>query len=242
MSLNEKKADREQGKGGSRVYKDNVVVTKQTASSLQSKLRAEGISQINVVGLTSRNFLLASMCEKGWKKYEDKFFEKWFGSLRKFVDKDLIDPRTVWLQTYGIPMNVWLEENLKGYTRWMGDWISWSYQKDNESEFFNPVICISTERREKIEESMNILMKGKLYPIKFVDISNFEKLENKMGPMSLTDGEIISKVRKEDGRMESKDKDLNVVNEVEFSQVEESNSVVVSNGSKGCTQESLFAP
>lgn len=96
--------------------------------------------------------------------------------MRNFSDIDLIMPRIVWLESQGLPMTAQLEKNLKGYTQHLGEWVSWSYEKDEGRAFFNPLICISTTCYDTIMESMRVLVKGKLYDIKFLEVTNKENL------------------------------------------------------------------
>ncbi|KAK1403676.1 hypothetical protein POM88_003281 [Heracleum sosnowskyi] len=92
-------------------------------------------------------------------------------------------PRTVWVECKGLPMNVWLEENLKAFTMFMGEWLSWTYQKDDSNEFFNPLICLSTSRTDTIDESFEVMVKGKLLSISFSEVLDKEGLKGKILPM-----------------------------------------------------------
>lgn len=109
----------------------------------------------------------------------------WFSRVKKFNDNDLVVPRTVWLESQGIPMSAWLKENLKGYTKHLGEWVTWSYQKDEGMDLFNPIICLSTVNYETIVEKMKILVKGKHYDVSFSEIINKELLNGKI--MSMQD-------------------------------------------------------
>lgn len=42
----------------------------------------------------------------------------------------------------------WLEQNLKAYNKSLGEWISWSYQKDMELEIYNPCTTYDTTIKE----------------------------------------------------------------------------------------------
>ena len=68
---------------------------------------------------------------------------------------------------------------------------------------------------------------------------NGKELKNKMGSISLSEGGIISKVMKEHGGIESKDKDLKVDREVSTSQTVESKAVEVSKGSQGYSKGNI---
>lgn len=76
-----------------------------------------------------------------------------------------------------------MEENFKGYTSHLGEWISWTYQKDEGRDFFNPLICIATTCYDTICEVIKILVKGKSYVVKFVEINNKEILQGKTNSM-----------------------------------------------------------
>lgn len=94
--------------------------------------------------------------------------------------------RTTWVQSKGIPMTAWLEENIKAYTRELGEWISWSYQKDDSKDLFDPIICISTNRFDLIKEEMIILVRGVQYKIRFEEILEPRDLAGKLSPMQIS--------------------------------------------------------
>ncbi|KAK1361500.1 hypothetical protein POM88_045974 [Heracleum sosnowskyi] len=81
-------------------------------------------------------------------------------------------------------MTAWLEENLKAYTKQMGEWCSRSYQRDDMNTFFNPLICISTEISHRIKEKMKVKVKRKLYEIYFEEVN---LLKGKVLPMETSD-------------------------------------------------------
>lgn len=64
--------------------------------------------------------------------------------------------------------------------------MSWSYQKDDSNEFFNPLICLSTNKIDKVEEDMIILGKGKKYLVKFIKVLNIIELEGKILHMQIS--------------------------------------------------------
>lgn len=80
-------------------------------------------------------------------------------------------------------MIAWLEENLKAYTARFGEWVTWSYQKDNSHSFFNPLICIQTAHMEKINEDLKVLVKGKNLMIRFKEVDTIEDFLDKLDPM-----------------------------------------------------------
>lgn len=79
----------------------------------------------------------------------------------------------------------------------VGEWLSWSYKKDNENDFFNPIICISTNKMEVISENLKILVKGKHYDIKFEEVINQESLVGKISPMQLSSTWVVNNTSKD---------------------------------------------
>lgn len=77
-------------------------------------------------------------------------------------------------------MNAWLEENIKAYTKELGERISWSYQIDNLNDLFDPIICIFTNRLDKIKEEMIILVKGVQYKVRLEEILESKDLTEKI--------------------------------------------------------------
>lgn len=160
----------------------------ENSTSLQEAIDLLGHNSIKVVGLSDRKFLLRTELETGWKYFEVKDLDMLFSKLRDFSQEDLVLERTVWIQSYGLPMNALLEENLKGYTNGLGEWLSWSYQKDKSNDFFNPIICVSTTLKDFICEDMTVLVRGKHYKVIFEEITNQNKLVDKIAPMQLYSG------------------------------------------------------
>ncbi|KAK1364860.1 hypothetical protein POM88_040421 [Heracleum sosnowskyi] len=102
-------------------------------------------------------------------------------------------PMKVWVECKGLPMKIWLEENLKAYTMFMGEWLSWTYQRDDSNEFFNPLVCLSTERIDTREEKFKVMVKGKQLSISFSEVTNKNWLKGKILPMQ--DGKVRMEVK-----------------------------------------------
>lgn len=134
-----------------------------------------------MVGLSNRKFILRSESDSGWDEVQENDLSSWFPRIRKFTQQDLVMEKIVWVQSRGIPMNAWLEENVKAYTKNIGEWISLSYQKDELNDLFDPVFCFSTRSMDK--EEMIILVRGIQYSIKFEEILDPRDLVRKTSPM-----------------------------------------------------------
>lgn len=167
------------------LFQTKVALSKEVESpvTLQDKMSQEGLGFIKVVGLSERKFLLRSEKEEGWENFGLEPLLKWFSNIRSFEEKDLYLSRIAWLECKGLPMNAWVEENLKAFTKPLGEWISWTYQKDNMNVLFNPLICLSTASTDPINEEMKILVKGKHCHISFSEILEGGSLKGKMLPM-----------------------------------------------------------
>lgn len=56
-----------------------------------------------------------------------------------FEEMNLVMDRTAWVECVGLPLIAWVEPNVKAFTKKMEEWISWTYQKDDSNDFFNPL-------------------------------------------------------------------------------------------------------
>ncbi|KAK1379692.1 hypothetical protein POM88_026436 [Heracleum sosnowskyi] len=144
----------------------------ESADSLQQQLDEANLDYVKVVGLTERKFLLRSENDTNWDTVDFKTLAEWFSVVRKFQSKDLVLPRTVWIECIGLPMTAWLEENLKAYTSKIGEWISWSYQIDESNTFVNPMICLATTNHEEIRKELKVLVKGQNYTVNFKEVKD----------------------------------------------------------------------
>ncbi|KAK1360354.1 hypothetical protein POM88_044828 [Heracleum sosnowskyi] len=167
------------------LYQSMIGVTwvDETPENLQDSLLEMGYSYIKVVGLSDRKFILRNEESPEWKDFAFKNLSHLFSVIRKFKEEDMIVPRTVWIECSGLPMLAWLEENLKAFSARLGEWVTWSYQKDDINAFFNPLICLQSCEMSQIEDEMTVLVKGKKYKIKFKEIQNRERMKDKMDHM-----------------------------------------------------------
>lgn len=154
-----------------------------TPVGLQDKLSQERFDFIKVVGLSERKLLLRSEKTEGWEDSALDPLLKWLSKVKPFEENDLYISRLVWLECKGLPMNAWIESNLKAFTKSFGEWISWTYQRDNMNVLFNPLICLSSNSPSLINEELKILIKGKQCHICFSEIVEGEVLKGLMLPM-----------------------------------------------------------
>ncbi|KAK1363102.1 hypothetical protein POM88_038663 [Heracleum sosnowskyi] len=77
-----------------------------------------------------------------------------------------------------LPMTAWKEDVLKAYTRHLGSWIDWCYQNNDNLSVFNPLIRLEISVRQKIDDSMKILFKGKPLEIVFKEVDMNKWMEN----------------------------------------------------------------
>ncbi|KAK1387930.1 hypothetical protein POM88_016108 [Heracleum sosnowskyi] len=167
------------------LFQTKVALTKleNQADIVQNDIEKIGFGKIKVVGLSGRKFLLRSEEEEGWANMDIAELKEYFSIVRNFEEEDLFMPRTVWIECTGLPMNAWVEENLRAYTKKIGEWLSWTYQKDGKNEFFNPIICVSTNKVKLIDESVLISIKSKNLEINFREITDLNYLVGKIAPM-----------------------------------------------------------
>ncbi|KAL1829669.1 hypothetical protein ACET3Z_008081 [Daucus carota] len=163
------------------------------SKDLQEKLCDIGLSKYKVTLLSQRKFLIRKDQKDSWDDLVKTDLSVWFCNIRDFEDFDHTISRVIWLECRGLPMPAWKEENLRAFTDRFGKWISWSYQSDDLSEFFNPLICIDTTVRSSINDSMKILYKGKNKEIELKEILDLSVLANRALPMEFSESDKLGK-------------------------------------------------
>lgn len=170
----------------------------ESAESLQGKLALNGYEVVKVASVSDRKFFLRNEFQPDWKGVNLEGLSKWFSSVRKFNELDLMMSRTAWVECLGLPMNAWLEENLKAFTRNMGEWVSWSCQMDDSNRFINPLVCLATTSQELISDTLKILVKGKHFNIAFKEVQDIKNYfdDKKLPPPMQEQNENISEENK----------------------------------------------
>ncbi|KAK1394316.1 hypothetical protein POM88_013372 [Heracleum sosnowskyi] len=136
-------------------------------SYLLDMLHSEGLMDIRIVKAGSFIYYFNKVNNLIWEGKKREVLEKYFVKVRKSQEKDLIIPRMVEVECISLPVSAWLEENLKAYSKFVGEWISWSYQNEKDLEIFNPRVRCVTHIKDEIKEKMKITVKGKLYEVVF---------------------------------------------------------------------------
>lgn len=132
----------------------------ESAATMQEKLNDTGLTKYKVTSLSKRKFLIRKDVKDSWGLLDKTDLSVWFCKIRSYTEADHVISRVTWIECKGLPMPAWKEENLKALTSRFGEWISWTYQSDGLSEFFNPLICIDTTLQDKICDNMQVLYKG----------------------------------------------------------------------------------
>lgn len=110
-------------------------------------------------------YFVKKIDNENWNEDECKVLKKFFGKLKRCQEEDLIIPRVVEVECCGLPVMAWIEENMRAYTKIIGEWVSWSYQDEKDMSIFNPRIICVTNRYEEVDEKLRVYVKGKLYEI-----------------------------------------------------------------------------
>lgn len=79
-----------------------------------------------------------------WSKKDKEILDSYFVGVRKFREEDFISSRIVVVECLGIPMWAWIEENLKAFSKHLGEWIQWKYQNNDNLSVYNPKIFQET--------------------------------------------------------------------------------------------------
>lgn len=152
-----------------RLRKSLVEITSSEASPLNllKEFKENGFDGAKILKLNPLKFLISSDEDIDLKTLETKVSKvsKWFVRVRPFSEKDFIIPRMAKVRIAGLPMNAWVEENLKAFTHYLGEWVSWVFQDEVGLKVFNPEVTLLTTREQLIDDQMSILVKGKKYKL-----------------------------------------------------------------------------
>ncbi|KAK1393875.1 hypothetical protein POM88_012931 [Heracleum sosnowskyi] len=129
-----------------------------------------GITNVKVVQVSDSIFFLRREGSDDWLNEEKELLGKGCQVVRKVTEKDLVLPRIAHVKCVGLPINAWLETNLKAFTKSFGEWVSCCFQDETLLKLHNPVITLVTSQVDRIEEYLTILVKGKQYKVLFHEI------------------------------------------------------------------------
>lgn len=127
-------------------------------AALLQQIKDNGFVEARMLGINPRKFLISSNIHNDDLNSKRDFLSKWFYKIRPFNEKDFILQRLATLECIGLPMQAWVEENVKAYSSHLGEWLSWKYQNRKGCYIFNPQVTISTSCFERIEDSFDILV------------------------------------------------------------------------------------
>ncbi|KAK1398769.1 hypothetical protein POM88_008632 [Heracleum sosnowskyi] len=85
-------------------------------------LRAEGLKKVRILKVNKFTYYLNTEDNESWQEGEFTVLRRHFVKVRKFQEEDLIIPRVVEVECMGLPVSAWVEENLKAYTKFIGEW------------------------------------------------------------------------------------------------------------------------
>lgn len=144
-----------------------ILKKKVKASFLLKKLQENGLCNFRILQVNDHMHMLNKEDGGKWLERETKILETVVTKVRHFNDEDMVTPRVVNVECFGLPLNVWKKENLRAYIRGIREWIDWTYDNAEEKRIFNPVITLLTKKWDLIEDKLMISVKGKKYEIIF---------------------------------------------------------------------------
>lgn len=142
----------------------------QCPNELLDWLISENIKNVKVLMVNKKKFLFALDQYEGEVDLLKNILKARFFKIRDFVMEDYIMPRIAVVECVGLPMNAWIEDNLKGFSKSLGEWISWRFQNNEKRLVHNPLVEIHTIQYELIKEEMCVLVNGVKYKVSFREI------------------------------------------------------------------------
>ncbi|KAK1371305.1 hypothetical protein POM88_037397 [Heracleum sosnowskyi] len=116
-------------------------------------------------------FFLVNKDDKSeWLSEEKEALRTCSQMTREFTKEDFILPWLARVQCSGIPVQAWVEANLKAFTKNMGDWVSWCFQDEENLKIHSPVVTLVTNMVSKISENLTIMVHGKNYEVAFIEM------------------------------------------------------------------------
>ncbi|KAK1389756.1 hypothetical protein POM88_017934 [Heracleum sosnowskyi] len=86
----------------------------------------------------------------------------------------------VCIECTGLPINAWVEENLKAFTKHLGEWITWSFQEEENLRVYNPKILIAMRNYDQICDTLKVLVKGEQHMIGMKEIKSWVSKKSEM--------------------------------------------------------------
>ncbi|KAK1358118.1 hypothetical protein POM88_051374 [Heracleum sosnowskyi] len=99
-------------------------------------LRNKGLNQIRMVQANNNVYRINKEDKSEWSKEEVEVLKGCCHMVKVFSSEDLVIPRIARVRCSGISVHVWVEANLKAYTRKMGAW----YVEQLNSQFSNKAV------------------------------------------------------------------------------------------------------
>lgn len=147
-------------------YSRNIV----DAVEIREELNLKGLEEVKVLKINCFTVLINKGVGEEWLEEELELLRNHFIKVKKYDSEDYLVPRAVEIECLGLPLNAWLEENIKAFTSQLGEWISWSYQDEQRLEIFNPRITCFSKRLDKIDEKFLVLVNGENYKVTFKEL------------------------------------------------------------------------
>lgn len=125
------------------------------------KLRMNDISKVRILRSNGVMFLINKKYNEDWMDDDIKILKVVFENVGKFEEGDLVIQRIAKVDFLEIPINIWVEDNLKIYTKNLIKLIGWEYQSEERKNAFSPVVKLVIKNLDPIYSHLRILVKGK---------------------------------------------------------------------------------
>lgn len=162
---------------------------------LQERLKALDFYAIQVRGISHRKILLTFEDREDVDNINTQELLKIFSCVKQPSYIDLVIPRVTWIWCDGLPIIAWNKETWKSI---LGNWgylLTEQVRPLQNAMFQGLRLCISTNKVEKIDETLKVLIEDKRFWIKIkeIDSSQVQLVETIQRPTKIVECNEIPK-------------------------------------------------
>ncbi|KAH7859407.1 hypothetical protein Vadar_000700 [Vaccinium darrowii] len=103
------------------------------------------------------------------KLVQEKWFQKWFGDVKKWNGEAASIERFAWVDLVGLPLDVWSLKTFKSIGELWGHFISASNDTLSDSSFSKASMLVATNAKNKIDEWIWVEVQGRDFEVRAVE-------------------------------------------------------------------------
>lgn len=132
----------------------------------------EGFFSIRVTSLGPNLFIMEDLVEGEVEVFiEEKreWWEQWFSCIKPWDPNDIDEERFAWIRILGVPCHAWGERLFVLIAESFGYYVKSDEETILKSRLDEARVCIRTKTRNKVEETLSILIEGILFSVSIIE-------------------------------------------------------------------------